>query len=87
MKTKNKEKLNIYTTLVLYALIPLISTVAIISVIVSIISRIDTRKMIEQSLVSVTSNIGYSVDYFDKMCNDSVKTLLKSSYQILITLS
>lgn len=75
---QNKARLSIYTTLVLYALIPLLTTVAVISAVVSVISRIDTKKMIEQSVVSVTSNIGYSIDYFDKMCNDSVKTFATS---------
>lgn len=72
--TKNKARINIYTMLVVYALVPLLTTVTVISALVSVISRIDTKKMIEQSVVSVTSNIGYSIDYFDKMCNNSVKT-------------
>lgn len=70
----SKGKLSIYTTLVLYALVPLITTVTIISLIFSLNSRSNTKKMIEQSLMSVNNSTGYSIDYFDKMCNDSVKT-------------
>ena len=51
----SKGKLSIYTTLVLYVLVPLITTVTIISLIFSLNSRSNTKKMIEQSLMSVNN--------------------------------
>lgn len=73
-KKNSKGKLSIYTTLVLYVLIPLITTVMIISIIISLNIRDNTKESIEQTLISVNNSTGYSIDYFDKMCNDSVKT-------------
>lgn len=73
-KKNSKGKLSMYTTLLLYALIPLVTTVAIISLIVSLSFRSSTVKSTEKSLIAVNNSNGYSLDYFDKMCNDSVKT-------------
>ena len=73
-KKNSKGKLSIYTTLVLYVLIPLTITITIISSIISLNIRDNTKESIEQSLISVNNSIGYSIDYFDRMCNDSVKT-------------
>lgn len=74
MKKKNKARLSMYTTLVLYALVPLITVLTVLGLFVANYNRHDTINTAKQSLVSINNGIGYSIDYFDKMCNNTVKT-------------
>ncbi len=62
-KTKNKAKLNMKTTLILFALIPLVITTAIVSVIIVNVCSKELKTTTQNALVALAKETGAAMDF------------------------
>lgn len=75
---KRKFGLNLYVTLLLYALIPLITSTFILSGILVVTSRREINKITNNSLVSVIKEVGAAVDYTTMIAETEVLAFIEA---------